>query len=188
VVGEFFSREKAVQLPHFMALYGYLMQKYRLPRVILSDTGFVYHYTNSAGLFGIVNSDRLWATDSKFLNDPSERAYAVEVAREVLEDLKRSSPDGAKAIYESLGSLNLVEQQSKQVFVTSFCRHGDLLGQWRGYGDFGNGYALGFSVNELRPHIQYGSLVEVVYGRDELQESLKDAFSIFWSTPLQVET
>src|SRR5205085_10103226 len=31
------------------------------------------------------------------------------------------------------------------VYVASFCENGDLLSQWRAYGAFGGGYAVGFS-------------------------------------------
>jgi hypothetical protein len=36
-----------------------------------------------------------------------------------------------------------------QIFVVSFCPDGDLLSQWRGYGQSG-GYAIGFDANILK--------------------------------------
>ncbi|MGW1781683.1 DUF2971 domain-containing protein [Streptomyces sp. NPDC002143] len=36
----------------------------------------VYHYTNAAGLLGIISGGQLWATDVEFLNDAQELTYA----------------------------------------------------------------------------------------------------------------
>lgn len=37
-------------------------------------------------------------------------------------------------------------------FVVCFCENGDVLSQWRGYADNGEGCALGFSVKELEEY------------------------------------
>jgi hypothetical protein len=36
----------------------------------------VYHYTNAAGLLGVLSTQQLWMTDTDFLNDAEELAYA----------------------------------------------------------------------------------------------------------------
>jgi len=40
----------------------------------------IYHYTNDAGLIGIVEKGELWFTDAGFLNDPSELDHGVMVS------------------------------------------------------------------------------------------------------------
>jgi len=35
----------------------------------------LFHYTTAAGMRGILDSSRLWATNYRFLNDTSEVAY-----------------------------------------------------------------------------------------------------------------
>src|SRR6516164_4036522 len=44
----------------------------------------LYHYTTAQGLLGIMESNRLWATNVRFLNDPSEIDYAICIIRESL--------------------------------------------------------------------------------------------------------
>jgi hypothetical protein len=40
----------------------------------------LYHYTNAAaGLFGMLKSKKMWATNSRFLNDPTEMEYAIQL-------------------------------------------------------------------------------------------------------------
>ena len=40
----------------------------------------VYHYTDAAGLQGILDSGVLWATDYRYLNDSSELRYIFDLA------------------------------------------------------------------------------------------------------------
>jgi Protein of unknown function (DUF2971) len=174
-----FTREDVVKLPHFMALLGYMMRTYRLPRLIHKDNGIVYHYTDANGLVGIINSGKLWSTNTSFLNDPSEGSYALDVANNVLAVSRTMLAAEQATILESLGKLEVPDHRSYDVFVTSFCREGDLLSQWRGYGAFGDGFALGFSIAELVPHPQYGQLIEVSYGPTELRKCLEDGVNIF---------
>jgi hypothetical protein len=39
----------------------------------------VWHYTNAAGLLGILRSNVLWATDAFFLNDAAEVTYGIDL-------------------------------------------------------------------------------------------------------------
>ena len=48
----------------------------------------LYHYTDAAGLLGMLKSQRVWATNTRFLNDPTEGDYAAAVVREVLQEQK----------------------------------------------------------------------------------------------------
>ncbi len=47
---------------------------------------FLYHYTNAAGLNGIISSNRMWATNISYLNDSSEILYASELIKQTLEE------------------------------------------------------------------------------------------------------
>ena len=46
---------------------------------------YLYHYTNAQGLLGMLQSNRIWATNSRFMNDPTEIGYATRLVREVIE-------------------------------------------------------------------------------------------------------
>ena len=51
----------------------------------------VYQYTTSEGLKGIVESQSMWFTDFRHLNDPSEVYYGMERIHDVLRELERGA-------------------------------------------------------------------------------------------------
>ncbi len=46
----------------------------------------LYHYTSAAGLMGIVQNREIWATESNYLNDPTEVGFASRVLEDLLSD------------------------------------------------------------------------------------------------------
>lgn len=120
----------------------------------------LYHYTDAAGLLGIVTSRTVWATHYAYLNDASEFRYAVGVMEDVVEEASADAePDSWKARFRhfisqgniasdySVGSADDAEEQQ---FVACFCEGGDGLSQWRGYGKSIGGCSLGFPFAHLR--------------------------------------
>jgi len=135
-----------------------------------------FHYTDAAGLIGIVSSDSLYATDYRYLNDSTEgglirnyimpifEAEDATISRELVKQgFLRSN------YYEELGNrANQLEAESQYrslvkgfdnvspFFVVSFCRHAansyeyqhGLLSQWRAYADSA-GFAIEFDETEL---------------------------------------
>lgn len=55
-----------------------------VPRVL-------YHYTTAEGLLAMLQTGRLWATDSRYMNDPSELRYSIELLGKVLEGERRTN-------------------------------------------------------------------------------------------------
>ena len=96
----------------------------------------IYHYTDPAGLIGILSSGQLWATDIQYLNDSSELQHAQRLYRQVLEELffegsrqslqRRLAKKALRSEYLSL--------DSRKEYVVCFCAEGDLLTQWQSYG------------------------------------------------------
>ena len=43
----------------------------------------LYHYTQIAGVQGILDEKSFWATKSDFLNDPREFSYIIEVIQQM---------------------------------------------------------------------------------------------------------
>ena len=103
----------------------------------------VFHYTDSAGLLGILKSQSLFATDYRYLNDASEGSMIRDLILSVFEQelagimpelVKRGSL--TKGFYEFHGArgnwlqaegiykgmVNTMEVTSP-LFVLSFCRH-----------------------------------------------------------------
>lgn len=110
----------------------------------------LYHYTNAQGLLGMLNSKRLWASNSRFMNDPTEIKYATRLAREViLEEMENDSSPATKKLRDEIISILGNYDQEAIVYITCFCCDGDLLSQWRGYGSVGGGYAVGFDASSL---------------------------------------
>ena len=123
----------------------------------------LYHYTAPEGLLGIIESRTLWATDAEFLNDAQELQFGRAELREALlraaEELSADSGAYDAAVsratvmrsaadhLEPPGGLWL-EKQAHSVHVACFCEAGDLLSQWRGYGQSG-GVAIGFRAEAL---------------------------------------
>lgn len=136
------------------------------------DLDLIWHYTGGTGLLGIVNLDRphIYATNALCLNDTHELLIALD---HQVAMMKASLPSRDDLVGEHtvarlykrwvIDNLDHVSPPSG-VYVTSFCRKGDLLSQWRGYGT-GTGYALGVSRTELSEALTDGDrLVDVRYG------------------------
>ena len=171
------SRETAVQLPHDFAMFGYLMFNHRIPRLLYGEAGVAYHYCDSTGLLGILGSHRFWASNAVFLNDPTEGSYALDVARDFLDDQRKATGVAGKFAAAVLDRIDA--SRETDLYVVSFSRDGDLLSQWRGYGDFGRGFSLGFDLAKLNPPMQLGWLIEVLYDPEHLRSTLEDIFGIY---------
>lgn len=176
-----FSREEVIQCPHMMALLRYLHNKHELPKYGWQRKGLRYHYTDAAGLLGIIQNSRLWATDLRFLNDPSEGGFFPER----LLALMRSKPGGVNDVEKSIitGLENVLRNPSwnYSTFAVSLSGNGDLLSQWRGYGSFGKGYAVGLNLEGMLPHPQVASYYDVVYGDQGLAGLALDLLDLFVS-------
>ena len=121
----------------------------------------LYHYTDAAGLLGMLKTHRLWATNRRFLNDPTETTYAAETILKVV-DGNEGNAHLAKTIPNLYRQENIAAQVRAAIkeilswyvdhdehYMACFCENGDLLSQWRGYGSIGGGYAVGFAAESL---------------------------------------
>jgi hypothetical protein len=111
----------------------------------------LYHYTDVAGLVGILSSTSLWATNLRFMNDAAELAHSWGLMREVLREAK--SRAGSAAQVELIEEIERAAQSEwvgyPDLYAVSFTENGDLLSQWRAYGSSGGGYAIGFDAARL---------------------------------------
>jgi hypothetical protein len=134
----------------------------------------VFHYTDSAGLLGILSSKSVFATHYRYLNDVSEGGLIRDLILPILEDEiaeinpKLRERGLLKGFYETHGvrgnrlqaegfytSLVNSLDNTTPPFVLSFCRHTEdktikhgLLSQWRGYAGSA-GFAIEFDEGEL---------------------------------------
>lgn len=117
----------------------------------------IYHYTTLEGFYHILTSRCLWATNVHFLNDSEEyengKRICVAIIKRFLEAEKEEQVRNylmkLQQILEGDLSDTNVEWSPSDIFSTSFCKEGDLLSQWRGYGKSG-GIAIGFDLLQMR--------------------------------------
>lgn len=109
----------------------------------------VYHYTDAAGLIGMLNSGKIWATDYRFLNDRSEIVHTRMMLRDLINSKMRSSPDAIRSKFYA-GILESDEkEQELDLFVFSMSEAADDLSQWRGYAREGEGFTIGFCASTV---------------------------------------
>lgn len=133
----------------------------------------------------IVDSESLFATDLRFLNDSRELSHARDMIADRANFLSHSQNLAPEYPVGALGWLIsiLEERTAPNVYVTSFTEKGDDLSQWRGYTPTGRGVAIGFDstvLGEVAANLQKGvaglsgssaSLGKVIYLADNEGES-----------------
>lgn len=149
------------------------------PDIHRSVPGMLYHYTDAAGLTGIVKSEcRLSATQHHYVNDSDEIRFGHKIAVEALGELAIDSDLKALAIAKTDA---LLQGPS---FIACLSAHQDILTQWRLYAKETAGYCLGFK--DPRPDAYHAGedgearvaydLFECVYGETKLRERLAQRF------------
>ena len=125
------------------------------------DHGLMFHYTNAEGLYGILKSRCLWATEFRSLGDTSEYIYGQKLIHDVLVDRNDHLSNLLHIMWpESMKSFSAVT-----LYVASGCQEGDLLSQWRGYARVNDGYSIALSIAALSKKSQW-NLSKVVYSRE----------------------
>jgi hypothetical protein len=114
------------------------------------DENLIYHYCSVEALYAIIYNKKLWLSNSSYMNDKYEIIWTNNVVLEVIEKLqdrlkddqeKLTKLDKFKEIYNSL--------EDKKHYFISFSENGDLLSQWRGYGNDAKGVSVGFKITDL---------------------------------------
>lgn len=141
---------------------------------------WLYHYTTSSGLIGIVANRSIWATDARFLNDAQELQYGRQALCEALHNEihpLRSDPEypfepDMKAQARVYGDLaELLEPRdgtqpqtgAHTAYVASFSAQRRRLSQWRAYGT--DGYCLRFERELLTKSLpDLSEFAQIAYG------------------------
>lgn len=138
----------------------------------------LWHYTDAAGMFGIVNSRQLRFGDAEFLNDRTERGYGQALRKSIIEAVtKAGDPAGiVRGIDDALDWLG-----GDHLYLCSFSANDDeSISQWQRYGADGSGYCIGFNTTDLdavlSPHQAYRA--PITYEREEQQRMLREAIEI----------
>jgi len=111
----------------------------------------IYHYTDGKGAQGILESQSLWATHYRYLNDFSELVIFRKALASWRSTVDREPQHVDRLLKELLDIFfgGREKPPETEAYIVSFCDdEGDRLSQWRAYGR-GDGYALGFDRTEL---------------------------------------
>lgn len=156
------------------------------------DIDVLYHYTTAQGIQSILRDRSFWASDISYLNDSSELDYDLKLFQERLEDFALEvNSEWVKNFYYLLGiQTNELFKIHNRVYVVCFCTKGNLLSQWRGYGDGGGGYSIGLSATNDAGNMQTNVtptqenrlfLRQVIYDPVEQNQLLNSVLSSFSS-------
>lgn len=99
-----------------------------------------YHYTSVVTCSSMLQSQSLWLTDHRFLNDKHELSSA----------LRRFSEHFSEAEQKALESALHTHSWDHHYCVFSLSKSAEILSQWRAYGDDGRGVAIGFYPPALK--------------------------------------
>lgn len=115
--------------------------------------GFLYHYTTTNGLKGIIEKNEIWATSAYFLNDSTEIIYGCRVLKQAVDDWMARNPRVEDSLSLRMGRqlkqvfgehlLNMT--QVRPIFLCCLCEDDNVLSQWTTYGRSG-GYSIGFKL------------------------------------------
>lgn len=128
-----------------------ILEKTQLPKTL-------YHYTDAAGLKGIIESGTMRATHIAFMNDASEYLHAVSLLTDSirLAKTRQLSSLQRKLIEEIEQPVALTRpQDSGPYFVTCFSSAENSLNQWRAYGRGEGGFCIGFDAVQLRSQLNH---------------------------------
>lgn len=117
----------------------------------------LYHFSDGAGLSGIVHGRALWASLATCLNDASEVAFGLSRVHEVI-DAKLAKKDSAFLRHTKA----FLKAAIVEPYVTCFCGSVDRALHWLHYGRSGSGMALGFEGSRLVPNDHF-ILIRVIY-------------------------
>lgn len=126
----------------------------------------LHHYTSSYGLLGILQTKKLWASHAAFMNDYQELKYGAYLVKSILGSYMIKQTGAEKIFFESITKRYSEVQEKATIFFTCFCEDGDLLSQWRAYGSDGQGFSLGFNLEDLKL-INTCTIEKVIYDREE---------------------
>ena len=154
--------------------------------------GFIYHYTSSEGLLGILRDKTLWFTDTMGLNDSSEGNYIWEILEECLEgnydekfntSIKALEKDSYEIDDDMKGTF-----EPHSYFICSFSENQDSLQMWNYYTKNINsvGYNICFdrqhlikSVKEWDKNFEV-TLCQVIYDKEKQKEWMKSALDLIY--------
>lgn len=135
----------------------------------------VFHFTDAAGLDGVLRTRSLWASLATALEDTSEIAFALSRARHILQSRDMQRPLAFLEQVVELLDLNqsqTIATLGMKTYIVSFRTSSDASAHWEKYGRDGNGFALAFA---LKPLVLPGIIaLPVIYEQSEQDKLLRE--------------
>lgn len=112
----------------------------------------LYHFTDVAGLKGILQTRSPWASLAVALEDPSEIRYALQRAKGIIQ--RREVGDDSSLLNEIVPFLDLdnsviLDTLGMKTYVVSLRTNVDQDAHWKKYGRAGTGFAIAFALKPL---------------------------------------
>ncbi|MEI7348027.1 DUF2971 domain-containing protein [Dickeya chrysanthemi] len=109
-------------------------------------TDLAYRYANAETFLKMLESQELWFTDLRNMNDWDEYSAGYRIAKDLIIN---EFPNHIKVLE------NISRDKMRDNFMMLICsltNDGDCLSMWRGYGDNGRGAAVGYSTLDIENH------------------------------------
>lgn len=115
-----------------------------------NQDGIVWHYTNAAGLLGIIQNRQLWATHSRFMNDTVEGGVFDGALRAIVAGKDPKFHTSLRSTIDAMynpgpcGPESRVQTDNR--FLLCGSESGDELTLWRNYGQEAVSFAVGLDA------------------------------------------
>lgn len=154
----------------------------------------VYFYCKTSVFNNIIENKTLWLSDINKSTDSLEQKWFTKLIFDNLPDILRECY--GKILTTDNLKINLLIQKVRDMLLTMdgptvwcmcFSRKKDNLGQWRGYGDDGQGVSIGFDtkyflpINNLIPQYEPDECMrfdKIEYGNSPIKRLLTNAVKI----------
>lgn len=146
-----------------------------------SDDQIIYHYCSNETFLAICETKTLRLSDVNMMNDYAEGRWGYHLFEKAANALLAQKISGLNEdFFDKVDEIISPIQLHLHPVTSSFSKVPDLLSQWRGYADDGQGVAIGFIAKEIeRLPI---TLLEVCYDEErqlsEMQAVLRALFEV----------
>lgn len=114
------------------------------------EEDLIYHYCSVETLYAIINNKKLWLSDSLYMNDKYEIIWMSNIVVKVIDELLADFNVEQEKVTRLRDFKQTYEKfEVKKHYFVSFSSDGDLLSQWRGYGDDAKGVSICFEIKNL---------------------------------------
>ena len=133
----------------------------------------IYHYTSLVGLKSILATQTLWMTKHHYLNDSKEFKDGLHRIQNAVSEYLINNKDLISPYnYEGI-ELTMKWLQNTSIYVTSFCKHGDLLSLWERYGQYAIEFDFDNSKMMNRKEGTFSNLISCIYDSEEKDRMTK---------------